>query len=183
MDEAREAYPNDLSLQDKYVKKEIGDRWKDGAFINKFTSGEQRVTNLTGKVNVAFRGIRTGKEVNNKLNKITFKKGQTVDADGYLMEPFKGYFIRNINKPQPYFEKNALKEIMMSWMKGEKLPRGIELLIKNLANTNNTDMASFILSQADKLGIKQTKLKVEYINSITNMDEEERKAAWEKSGY
>lgn len=183
MDDAREAYPNDLNAQDQYVKKEIGDRWRNGGFINKFTSGEQRVTDLTGKVNVAFKGIRTGKEVNNKLNKITFVKNKTIDGDGYLVGAFQMDFKRNINRPQPYFEKNALKEIMISWMKGEKLPRGIELFIKNLTNTNTPDMASFILSQADKLGIKQSKLKIEYINSITDMNEEQRKAAWEESGY
>ena len=183
MDDAREAYPNDLNAQDQYVKNEIKTRWENGGFINEFTSGGQRVTDLTGKVNVAFKGIKTGKEVNNKLDKITFVKNKTIDGDGYLIGAFQMDFKRNINRPQPYFEKNALKEIMMSWMKGEKLPRGIELLIKNLANTNTPDMATFILSQADKLGIKQSKLKIDYINSITNMNEEERKAAWEKSGY
>ena len=183
MDDAREAYPNNLNAQDQYVKNEIKTRWENGGFINEFTSGGQRVTDLTGKVNVAFKGIKTGKEVNNKLDKITFVKNKTIDGDGYLIGAFQMDFKRNINRPQPYFEKNALKEIMMSWMKGEKLPRGIELLIKNLANTNTPDMATFILSQADKLGIKQSKLKIDYINSITNMNEEERKAAWEKSGY
>ena len=183
MDDAREAYPNDLNAQDQYVKNEIKSRWQNGGFKNKFTSGDQRVTDLTGKVNVAFKGIKTGKEVNNKLNKITFVKNKTIDGDGYLIGAFQMDFKRNINRPQPYFEKNALKEIMMSWMKGEKLPRGIELFIKNLVNTNTPDMASFILSQADKLGIKQSKLKIDYIKSITDMNAEERKAAWEKSGY
>ena len=123
-----------------------------------------------------------------EANKLKSNDGYITDSLGWALYKLKKYdkakeFLKKAVQlmPSDPIVNDHFADIL--WMKGEKLPRGIELFIKNLTNTNTPDMASFILSQADKLGIKQSKLKIEYINSITDMNEEQRKAAWEESGY
>tara|TARA_B100000459_G_scaffold49739_1_gene26395 strand:+ start:10061 stop:12526 length:2466 start_codon:yes stop_codon:yes gene_type:complete len=165
IDEAKEAFPNNLQDQENYINQTIEDRWKRGAFI------PDRTTNLRGKVHDGYKGMTTAKEYNNKL-KSTFKN---VDRNGILSGVEKNAFIGMVNSGQPMITKRALIQISSLFIKGEKLPKGLQLLEKNLRNTSTPDMASFIISQYEKLGIPLKKSDIGVLEDLIGKSEQERK--------
>ncbi len=184
IEQANEAFPNDVTERNNFVINEIGKRWEGGRFV------EGRV-----KVNKSpFFGSGDFKNTLKKFERETgYNKKNGADANGILVD--MSTFTSYINSPnQPIFTKKALvgngfdsnkpSGLLMSWMSGEDMPNGWTMIEKNLYKIKGRNgtytVDQFLIDQLTKSGIPMNKIPVEQIKEMKGMNQEQRRKHWEE---
>jgi len=184
IEQANEAFPNDIEQRNNYVLSEIDKRWKAGRFVE-------------GRKKPNTSPLFGSGDYKNTLKKLTretgYNKKNGVDANGILTDitTFSSY----INSPdQPIFTKKALvgngftsnkfSGLLASWMSGEEMPEGWTMIEKNLYKIRGRNgtytIDDFLIDQLTKAGIPMNKIPVEEIREMKNMNQEQRRKHWEE---
>nr|BAR36345.1 hypothetical protein [uncultured Mediterranean phage uvMED] len=184
IEQANEAFPNDVTERNNFVINEIGKRWEGGRFVE-------------GRVKVNKSPLFGSGDFKNTLKKFEretgYNKKNGADANGILVD--MSTFTSYINSPnQPIFTKKALvgngfdsnkpSGLLMSWMSGEDMPNGWTMIEKNLYKIKGRNgtytVDQFLIDQLTKSGIPMNKIPVEQIKEMKGMNQEQRRKHWEE---
>ena len=184
IEQANEAFPNDVTERNNFVINEIGKRWEGGRFVE-------------GRVKVNKSPLFGSGDFKNTLKKLTretgYNKKNGADANGILVD--MSTFTSYINSPnQPIFTKKALVGngfssnkfggLLASWMSGEEMPDGWTMIEKNLYKIKGRNgtytIDDFLIDQLVKAGIPINKIPVEQIREMKGMNQEQRRKHWEE---